>query len=231
MKKSLHITIAFFLAVLFAPSIISAAAPRNPLGFMMPCNLVKAKSSAKLERKPLLLYIHSTKCYSSRTFTRQIAGKAEFANWAKGNFICMEANVLVGKGKSVAKKYGVLKLPSIIMLSFDTDLEYNVEMKMDSVSLYNQFRSFLSANSLKSQIELMRSTNGLTYQAASKAIAASYAKHDFKKNPAGSPEMMASERTLEIKKLKDLHLAYIDEYKKLVAVSNTNEQKKAVAQN
>ena len=139
--------------------------------------------------------------------------------------------MLVGKGKSIAKKYGVVKLPSIIMLSFDTDLEYNVEMKMDSVSLYNQFRSFLSANSLKSQIELMRTTNGLTYQAASKAIAASYAKHDFKKNPAGSPQMMAAERTLQIKKLKDLHLAYIDEYKKLVAVSNTNEQKKAVAQN
>ncbi len=231
MKKSLHITIVLFLVTLIAPAISSAAAPRNPLSFMMPCNLAKAKSSAKLERKPLLLYVHSSKCYSSRTFTRQIASKPEFANWAKGNFICMEANVLVGKGKSIAKKYGVIKLPSIIMLSFDTDLEYNVEMKMDSVSLYNQFRSFLSANSLKSQIELMRTTNGLTYQAASKAIAASYAKHDFKKNPAGSPQMMAAERTLLIKKLKDLHLAYIDEYKKLVAVSNNNEQKKAVAQN
>lgn len=43
--------------------------------------------------------------------------------------------------------------------------------------------------------------------------------------------MMAAERTLQIRKLKDLHLAYAAEYKKLVAVNKTNEQKKAAAQN
>ncbi|MDZ4758703.1 MAG: thioredoxin family protein, partial [Bacteroidota bacterium] len=208
MKHFLRISLTL-IALIFTFTYASMAAGKDPLNFMVKCNLKLSKQFAKTERKPLLLYIHSTKCISSRTFTRQIVGKPEFAKWAQSNFICMEANVTTKKGKEIAKKYGVLKIPSIIMLSFDTDLEYAVEMKLDSESLYTQFRSFLTANSLKSQIELMRETNGLSYRQASVAIAKSYAASDYKKNPIGVAEMMASGRTLRIHKLNDLYEAYI----------------------
>ncbi len=216
MKHILHSTIILLTFTIFFSSACRAAG-KDPLNFMIKSNLKQSKQFAKQERKPLILYIHSSKCISSRTFTRQIVGKAEFAKWAKTNFVCMEANVTTKKGKEIAKKYGVLKIPSIIMLSFDTDLEYAVEMKLDSASLYNQFYSFLTANSLKSQIELMRETNGYTYRQASAAIAQSYAQHDYKKNPNGTAELMAFERTLHIHKLNDLYNAYIIEYTKLTA--------------
>lgn len=202
---------------------------KDPLSFMVPCNLEKAKEYAKHDRKPILIYIHSTKCAASRKFTREIVGKGEFAKWADKNFIAMEANVLSTKGKAIAKKYGVVKIPSIVMLSFDNDMEYLMDLKLDSVSLYNQFRSFLSANSLKSQIELLRETNGLSYTDASIAIAKSYAKKDFKKNPGASVEMLAAERTLKIVNLKELHEAYISEFKTLTA--NAVSEKSKVAKN
>ena len=187
----------------------------DPLRFMVKSNLPAAKGFAKQERKPMLIYVHSTKCMSSRTFTRTIVAKADFAKFADKNFICMEANVTTKEGKDIAKKYNVMSVPAIIMVSYDQDLEYAVEMKLDSVSLYNQFRSFLTANSLNSQIELLQSTNGLNFDDASAAIAKSYAKQDFKKNPAASAEMMAAERTLHINKLGNLNKAYIAEFNKL----------------
>ncbi len=222
MKHIIRNTIAL-IALTFSFTYLSLGAGKDPLNFMLKCNLKQSKQFAKQERKPMMIYIHSTKCISSRTFTRQIVGKPEFAKWAKGNFICMEANVTTKKGKEIAKKYGVLRIPAIIMLSFDTDLEYAVEMKLDSQSLYTQFRSFLTANSLKNQIELMRETNGYSYRQASAAIARSYAKQDYKKNPDGTPQMMAYERTLHINKLTDLYDAYVLEYTKLSGQNKPNQ--------
>lgn len=221
MKNILHTTIA--VLVLTIASVSNSFGSSDPLNFMVKCNMPLAKSFAKQERKPIMLYIHSTKCISSRTFTRQVVAKADFAKWADKNFVCMEANVLTKEGKYIAKKYGVLKVPAIIMVSNDQALEYNVEMKLDSVSLYNQLRSFLTANNLKSQVELLHTTNGLSFEDACKAIAASYAKIDFKSNLNASAEMMAAERTLNIGKLAILSKAYIAEYNKLSG-NNTNKK-------
>ncbi|MDZ4756738.1 MAG: hypothetical protein SGJ10_01190, partial [Bacteroidota bacterium] len=83
-----------------------------------------------------------------------------------------------------------------------------------------------TANTLKSQIELMRETNGLSYRQASVAIAKSYAAQDYKKNPNSVAELMASTKTLRIHKLNNLSEAYIKEYTKL-ASNNKNEPKSA----
>lgn len=198
----------------------------DPLRFMVKGNFQMAKGFSKQERKPMMVYIHSTKCISSRTFTRQIVAKQDFAKFADKNFVCIEANVTTNEGKDIAKKYNVMRIPAIIMVSYDSDLEYIVEMKLDSVSLYNQFRSFLTANSLNSQIELLHSTNGLSAEDASKAIAQSYAKRDFKTNPNASAEMMAAELTLHINKLGNLNKEYIIAYNKLATEKSTGKTTK-----
>lgn len=214
MKNFVTITIAtLVLTFVIASNSFGSA---DPLRFMVKSNLPMAKGFAKQERKPMLVYIHSTKCISSRTFTRQIVAKPDFAKFADKNFVCIEANITTKEGKDIAKKYNIMSVPAIVMVSYDQDLEYTVEMKLDSVSLYNQFRSFLTANSLNGQIELLQGTNGLSFEDASKAIAQSYAKRDFKSNPTASAEMMAAERTLNISKLGDLNKAYVAEYKKLL---------------
>ncbi len=224
MKNIITITIAtLVLSFVIATNSFGS---NDPLRFMVKANVEMAKGFAKQERKPMMIYIHSTKCISSRTFTRQIVAKQNFAKFADKNFVCMEANVTTKEGKDIAKKYNVLSVPAIIMVSYDQDLEYTVEMKLDSVSLYNQFRSFLTANSLHSQVEMLENTNGLSQEAASKAIAQSYAKRDFRSNPNASAEMMAAERTLQINKLGNLYKEYIIEFNKLANEKTTGKTTK-----
>ena len=215
MKNIIPITIISL--VLIALSTTQSFASKDPLQFMVKGNFNTAISFAKQERKPMLVYIHSNKCISSRTFIRQVIAKQGFAQWADKNFVCLDANITTIDGNNIAKKYNVTSLPTIILVSYDQDLEYTVEMKLDSVSLYNQFRSFVTANNLKSQIEMLHSTNGLSYKDASIAIAQSYAKRDFKKYPTAPAEMLAFERTLNISKLGYLHQAYVATYNKLAS--------------
>ncbi len=209
-----RVRIAWCISVLTICSITKLFGYHS-LQFMVRGSLSSVVADAKKEQKPIMLYIHANNCSSSRTFTRQIIANAEFAKWVAKNFICVEADITTLDGNNIAKKFKTTSLPSIIMLSYDQQLEYKVELKLDSVFVYSQFRSFITANNLKIQIEILHSTNGISYKEASKAIAKSYAKRDYKKYAHASAELMAHELTFNIGRLGWLNKAYVVEYKKL----------------
>ncbi|MDZ4757825.1 MAG: thioredoxin family protein [Bacteroidota bacterium] len=169
---------------------------------------------AKKEHRPLLVYVHSSHCYDSKKFTREIMSSVEIVNVLKNQYNCLDAEISSSNGNSIAKKYNVYKLPSIILIDPNSDLQFELPMKKEPQYLIDHFNYFLSSCSIAEQITFFLTTSNITKAEASKKVAVSYVRRDKKISAGASPQYYIYAYTLNQTQFSDFESAYIEEWQK-----------------
>jgi len=177
-------------------------------------NLNSALEFAKKEHHPLLIYVHSNHCYESKKFTREIMSNAELVNVLKANYNCLDAEISGSNGNTIARKYNVYKLPAIIMVDPNSDLEFELPMKKEPQYLIDHFNYFLSSCSISEQITFYLTTSNITMAEASKKVALSYVRRDKKISSGASAQYYIYGYTLNQPQFSDFEAAYVEEWQK-----------------
>ncbi len=185
---------------------------QNKLEYMIGESPERIFDIAKAERKPVLMYIHSQTCYSSRKFSRDIMNHEKVKNLVRKRFVCMNADVATKFGNSMAIKHKILIMPAIVLYSPDKGIMFQCHLKLDTFEMMTEFRAFVSAYNLIEQLALNKATTSLTEKEALRAIGRSYADKDFKRDVNGSLEDRIKLRTLNIAYFKEFEEGYKEEW-------------------
>lgn len=215
MKKSLIImciTVTFFKA--------NAAVPK----FFMKSDLEVAISCAKKEHRPLMIYVHSTHCFESKKFTREVISNPDLSKVLKASYNCVDAEISTDRGTHMATKYNIYKLPSIILIDPVSDLEYQLPLKSETQYLIDHFNFFLSSCSIMEQISFYLVTSNISRAEASKKVAISYVKHDKKNSSGASAQYYIYGYTLNQPQFADFEAAYIEEWQKSLKLEDGNNK-------
>lgn len=216
MKKT-STTLKLLLGIFFFSLVMPAISQsKQKVEYMLDEQMDKVFEFAREKKKPVAVYVNSAKCFDSRKFTREIMSSQRVANFIKKHYFTINADVTARNGNVAARKLNVIIVPSLILFDCNQSLRYQLELKMDSNVVFDQFSGFLSAMSLNDQVQLMVSTNNMEQEMACKSIGASYARSDFKKFPGNNPEDMVTKRTLGIPTLVAIETGYLEEWERLV---------------
>ncbi|MBI3234405.1 MAG: thioredoxin family protein [Bacteroidetes bacterium] len=173
---------------------------------------------SKFDKKPVLVFVHSVHCYTSRQFVREVMNKEDVMQTIRMNFNCMNADVSEKNGKSYADKNNLMLMPVLVLYSHDADMKYRCQLKLDKSYILEQLRNFLSACNIKNQIKMLSSTNeNLDVKTSSSKIGESYARIDYRKRTTLSEDMSKNiaRFTLNMKYFKDFEDGYKREWEKL----------------
>lgn len=202
------------LIVLLSISVcINSAKSALPKCFMHH-DLNSALQFSQKEHRPLLIYVHSSHCYDSKKFTREIMSNPDLVNVLKNSYNCLDAEISSNSGSTIAKKYNIYKLPTIIMLDPNSDLEFELPLKKEPQYLIDHFNYFLSSCSIVEQITFFLTTSNITRTEASKKVALSYVRHDKKISAGASAQYYIYGYTLNQPQFSDFEAAYIEAWQK-----------------
>lgn len=225
MMKNLNnlLTLSALIALLFviANQNMFAQGKRTKLNYMLDESPEKIFELARIEKKPVLIFINSKTCFTSKKFTREVMSQAAIKGLVKGRYISMNADISTKFGKAMASKYNVMLLPAVILVSPEKEITYTCKLKMDTGIVMDQFKSFIAACNLLDQVRLLSSTSNLSEKDIISNIGKSYAKIDFRRN-VGDIENALSFRTLDLKYFEAFKTAYREEY---VAQQNGKNKK------
>ena len=111
---------------------VAAEAEREVVAELWMTDFEAAKVKAKAENKPMLLdFTSSDWCVWCIKLDKEVFGEAAFKDYAAAELVLVELDFPEGKGQSaqlkaqneaLAKQYGVLRLPTILLLSPDGEL-------------------------------------------------------------------------------------------------------------
>ncbi len=177
-------------------------------------DLNSALEFARKEHRPLLIYVHSSHCYDSKKFTREIMSNADLVNVLKNHYNCLDAEISSSNGNSIAKRYNIYKLPSIIMVDPNSDLQYELPIKKELQYLIDHLNYFLSSCSIAEQITFFLTTSNITKAEASKRVAISYVRRDKKISSGASAQYYIYGYTLNQPQFADFETAFIEEWQK-----------------
>ncbi len=206
----------------------SAQAPavQGNLSYMIKEPQEKIFEIAKAERKPVLMYIHSQTCFSSRKFSRDVMNHEKVKSLVRKRFVCMNADVSSKFGNSMAIKHNILMMPAIVLYSPDKGIMFQCHLKIDTFEMMTQFRAFVSACNLMEQVALNQATTNLNEKESLNAIGRSYADKDFKRDINGSPEDRIKLRTLNIAYFKEFEEGYKEEWDAMLASNGKKKDNK-----
>jgi hypothetical protein len=166
------------------------------------------------ENRPVLVFVHSKHCMSSRKFNREIMNLEAVAVFFKTNFKCMNADVGTKNGNRFAKIHDLLNMPALMLYSPDKKMSYLCHLKLDHEYVLNQAVSFLNAFNIREQIKQFRFTNKVTKKEAAMAIGRSYALIDFRRNEKEKSKNMYY-FAMQMRLFKSFAIGYNDEWEKL----------------
>ncbi len=214
---------SFILLFLFCTQVSLAQKPK--LGYMTKVPMSQVYQIAKYEDKPVMIFIHSFSCYSSRKYIREIMNQQQVIDNFKNHFVCVNADMATSRGRQLAMKYNALILPVIILINSDQSITYRCQMKIDEAALLEEVRNFVTVNKVQKQIvSYMKSTKSTHHISADK-IGASYAKIDYKKNPENIPGTFVKKYTMSISDLKPFEEGYLREWDKLKNAKPKDKEK------
>lgn len=180
------------------------------LNYLQNEGYAKALKYAAYENKPVLLFFNSHDCHQCEKFSSEVMESDTFINTIKGKFVAVNASINNDDAKKAAIKFGVLKLPLLLLMhSANPEFYYICEMTMNADSMAKQADVFTAAKNLYDQILLMTTTNKISSDSASAAIARNYAKRDYTKYKDNEAVSHCKSRTLDIKfftKFKDIYI-------------------------
>jgi len=179
---------------------------------------------AKKDNKPILIYIHSQHCYTSKKFTREIMSSDSIRKFVSRKYYCINGDIAQKFGTAYAKKHDILILPSIVLLAPDGNHLFQVDMTYDFDILFGQIGRYVSTCSILMQSELLKSTSNITEAEALTKIGASYAKTDFLKRRDIHPSENCSRFLVDINKLNYFKNGYLLQWAKLLE----EDKKKAI---
>ena len=117
---------------LFCVVVLGLAASASAAGDGWMTDFEAAKVKAKAENKPMLLdFTGSDWCVWCIKLDKEVFGEAAFKDYAAAELVLVELDFPEGKGQSaqlkaqneaLAKQYGVLRFPTILLLSPDGEL-------------------------------------------------------------------------------------------------------------
>lgn len=217
------LAILFSLAIIVTNTYESSAQQQlvqGKLEYMMKESQEKVFEIAQTENKPVLIYIHSQTCLSSKKFSREIMNHVKVKGMIRNRYICMNGDVSTKYGKQMAAKHGVLIMPALYLFSPDKSIMFQCKLEVDTFEMLSQFRSFISACNIVDQVKFQQKTSSLSEKEIIRQIGRSYAIKDFKTNNAGEIAQRVSIRTLNINFLKEFEVGYREEWKVLLASSN-----------
>ncbi len=208
-KTILFLFISSTLSIQFAAS-QTPEKPSKKLNYLKNEDYAKAIKYAATENKPVLLFFNSHDCHQCEKFSAEVMESDTFVKSIKNKFVAVNASVNNDDAKKAAIKFGVVKLPLLVLLhSSNQEFFYICEMTMNVDSMSKQADAFTAAKNLYDQILLMSSTNKISLDSASAAIARNYAKRDYTKYKDDGATLHCKSRTLDIKffvKFKDIYI-------------------------
>jgi hypothetical protein len=96
----------FILLYLFYTQVTLAQKPK--LGYMTKVPMSQVYQIAKYEDKPLMIFIYSFSCYSSRKYIREIMNQQPVIDNFKNHCVCVNADMATARGRQLAVKYNDL---------------------------------------------------------------------------------------------------------------------------
>lgn len=178
-------------------------------------DLATVLSYSKQEKKPIMIYINSPGCVSSREFTRIVMGTDTVKKYLKKHFNCINANTQTAQGDAIAKKFGIMIVPAVILIGIDQDVYIKPEMEVHAEGSIREFNRFLSSVELMEMIRLYSKSHHISIQNARHEIGKSLAQLDFKRNKNGNPFENLRRYNLDIGMLSVLAETYKKEWEKL----------------
>ncbi|MBI3233644.1 MAG: thioredoxin family protein [Bacteroidetes bacterium] len=202
-----------FLFLVFSTVLSFGQKPK--LGYMTKVPLSQAFQIANYEDKPVMVFIHSFSCYSSRKYIREVMNKQEVIDRFKSHFVCVNADMATMRGRAVASKYNVMILPVILLINSDQSIVYRCQMKIDDAALITEVDNFVTLNKVQKQIISYQKSRAISYKKSAEAIGVSYAKIDFKKDQEIIPRKHVKKYTMNLKELLPFEDAYVKEWERL----------------
>ncbi|MBI3233061.1 MAG: thioredoxin family protein [Bacteroidetes bacterium] len=219
--KNATITKLFFTIFLAIVLKVGANAQQQmvqgKLEYMMKESQDKVFEVAKAENKPVLIYIHSQTCFSSKKFSREIMNHEKVKTIVRKKYVCMNADVATTFGKQMAAKHNILLMPALVLYSPDKGIMFQCKLQLDTFEMMTQFRSFISACNLLEQVKMQQSTSDKSQKEIIRQIGRSYAMKDFQRDKNGEVSQRVTLRTLNIEFFKDFEIGYKEEYETLLA--------------
>lgn len=213
----------FIVSLLLITSFQSYSEIRG-ISYMSKEGLDRIIPYAKRENKPILIYIHSQHCYTSKKFTREIMSSDSIRKFVGPKYYCINGDIAQEFGTTYAKKHDILILPAIVLLAPDGNHLFQVEMTYEFDILFGQIGRYVSTCSILMQSELLKSTSKLTEAEALIKIGASYAKTDFLKRRDIHPSENCRRFLVDINKLNYFKNGYLLQWAALA----DEEKKKAI---
>lgn len=215
----------FILSCLFVGLSIQVYSDPKGLSYMSKENLENVIVFAKRENKPILVYLHSQHCYTSKKFTREVMATDSVRKYAGTRYFCINGDIAREFGTTYCKKNDILVLPVVRLLSPDGTHPYTVDLTFDLDIFLGQLGKYVSTCSILMQADLLRQTSNYTENQALELIGASYAKTDYIKRQDISATENCRRYLVEITKLNHFKDGYLKEWARLVE----EEKKKAAA--
>lgn len=229
MKKTF--TIQLFAMVICLAGMLNISFAQQPavqgkLEYMMQESSDKVFEIAQKENKPVLIYIHSQSCFSSKKFSREIMNNSKVKALIRKKYICMNADVSSKIGQQMASKFGVLMMPGLFLVTPDRGIEYQCKLSVDTFDMMTQFRSFITVCNLQEQVKMQKSTSELSEKEIIRQIGRSYAMKDYQKDKTSTIglTLRVTTRTLNIPFFKEFEIGYMEEWNGLLASNKGKSQ-------
>ncbi|MDZ4758740.1 MAG: thioredoxin family protein [Bacteroidota bacterium] len=194
------------------------------ISYMSKEGLERVIPYAKRDNKPILIYLHSQHCYTSKKFTREIMSSDSVRKFVGPKYFCINGDIAYEFGTTYAKKHEILILPTIILLAPDGNHQFQVDMTYELDILFGQISRYVSTCSILMQSSLLKSTSKLSEGEALSKIGASYAKTDFMKRREIHPRDNCRRFLVDMSKLNHFKNGYYKEWENLL-----EEEKKKVS--
>ncbi len=216
MKHIYNTIILVFISTALGIAVAGAQTPAKTskkLNYLQKDGYAKAIKYAATENKPVLLFFNSHDCHQCEKFSIEVMESDTFIKSIKGKFIAINASVNNDDAKKAAIKFGVMKLPLLVMMhTANPEFFYICEMTLNADSMSKQADAFTASKNLYDQILLMSNTNKISLDSASAAIARNYAKRDYAKFKDDAVVLHCKARTLNIKFFAKFKEIYIQEW-------------------
>ncbi len=227
---TLSVTLAFGVTVC---SIQETAAQQQQvqgkLEYMMKESQDKVFEQAKAENKPVLIFIHSQTCFSSKKFSREIMNHEKVKGLIKKRYVSMNADVSSPFGREMASKHKVLMMPALILYSPDKGIMFQCKLANDTFEMLNQFRSFVTACNLLDQVRMQQKTADKSEKEIIRQIGRSYALKDFQRDKTGDISQRVALRTLDLPFFKEFEVGYREEWETLLASNGKHKNSEAAS--
>ena len=159
-----------------------------------------------------MLYFNSLDCHGCEMFSNLVMNDKEVGEYMKSTYISVNANVEQGDARRISNRFKAFNLPAVVLLNPDQDFFYTCDLKLDKNVLLNQAKNFFNAVALREQIILLQKTKHISEEEAQIEIGESYARIDFRRNPAADPSNAFETRALGLKYFQKCGEAYMYEW-------------------